>query len=36
MSADPDRALLATSLVFAGAAVVGSAVAIREDLPGRP
>jgi hypothetical protein len=36
MSADPDRALLATSLVFAGAAVVGSAVAIREDLPGQP
>ena len=36
MSADPDRALLATSLAFAGAAVVGSAVAIREDLPGRP
>ena len=36
MSADPDRALLATSLAFAGAAVVGSAVAIREDLPGQP
>jgi hypothetical protein len=30
MSADPDRALLA------GAAVMGSAVAIREDLPGQP
>jgi hypothetical protein len=36
MSADPDRALLATSLAFAGAAVLGSAVAIREDLPGQP
>jgi hypothetical protein len=35
MSADPDRALLATSLAFAGAAVLGSAVAIREDLPGQ-
>jgi hypothetical protein len=34
MSADPDLALLATSLVFAGAAVAGSAVAIREQLPG--
>jgi hypothetical protein len=36
MSADPDRALLATSLAFAGAAVLGSAVAIRENLPGQP
>jgi hypothetical protein len=36
MSADPDRALLAASLAFAGAAVVGSAVAIREELPGQP
>src|SRR5262249_11786478 len=36
MSADPDRALLAASLAFAGAAVLGSAVAIREDLPGLP
>jgi hypothetical protein len=36
MSADPDRALLATSIAFAGAAVVGSAVAIREQLPGQP
>ena len=36
MSADPDRALLAASLAFAGAAVLGSAVAIREDLPGQP
>jgi hypothetical protein len=35
MSADPDRALLAAALTFAGAAVTGSAVAIREDLPGR-
>jgi hypothetical protein len=36
MSADPDRALLAASLTFAGAAVVGSAVAIRDELPGQP
>jgi hypothetical protein len=36
MSADPDRALLATSLAFAAAAVLGSAVEIREDLPGEP
>ena len=36
MSADPDRVLLAASLAFAGAAVVGSAVAIREQLPGQP
>src|SRR5262245_66500377 len=36
MSADPDRALLAASLAFAGAAVLGSAVAICEDLPGQP
>lgn len=36
MSADPDRSLLAASLAFAGAAVVGSAVAIRDELPGQP
>jgi hypothetical protein len=36
MSADRDRAPLATSLAFAGAAVLGSVVAIREDLPGQP
>ncbi len=36
MSAVPDPALLATSLAFAGAAVLGSVVAIREDLPGQP
>lgn len=36
MSADPDRALLAASLAFAGAAVAGSAVAIRDELPGQP
>lgn len=36
MSADPDRTLLAASLAFAGAAVVGSAVAIRDELPGQP
>jgi hypothetical protein len=34
--ADLDNALLGTSLVFAGAAVWGSAVAIRDQLPGRP
>ena len=32
----PDRALLAASLAFAGAAGVGSAVAVREQLPGQP
>jgi hypothetical protein len=36
MSANPDRALLAASLAFASATVVGSAVAIREQLPGQP
>jgi drug/metabolite transporter (DMT)-like permease len=36
MNADPDRALLAASLAFAGAAVVGSAVAIHDELPGQP
>jgi hypothetical protein len=36
MNADPDLVLLATSLAFAGAAVVGSTVAIREQLPGQP
>lgn len=34
--ADPDDALLGASLLFAGAAVWGSAVAIRDQLPGRP
>jgi hypothetical protein len=33
--ANPDRALLSASLAFAGAAVLGSAVAIREQLPGQ-
>ena len=36
MSADPDPALLAAALVFAGAAIAGSAVAIRDGLPGQP
>src|SRR5689334_24891054 len=36
MSADPDPALLAAALAFAGAAIAGSAVAIRDELPGRP
>jgi hypothetical protein len=31
-----DRALLAASLAFAGAAGLGSAVAVREQLPGQP
>jgi hypothetical protein len=34
--ADLDDALLGASLVFAGAAVWGSAVAARDELPGRP
>ena len=34
--ADLDDALLGASLVFAGAAVCGSAVAIRDQLPGQP
>ena len=32
----PDRALLAASVAFAAAAVLGSAVAIRDELPGEP
>ena len=36
MRADPDRALLGASLAFAGAAVLGSVVAIRDQLPGEP
>jgi hypothetical protein len=36
MWADPDRALLGASLAFAGAAVLGSVVAIRDQLPGEP
>jgi hypothetical protein len=36
VSAGPDRALLAASLAFAAAAGLGSAVAIRDELPGRP
>jgi len=34
--ADLDDALLGASLVFAGGAVWGSAVAIGDQLPGRP
>jgi hypothetical protein len=34
--ADLDDALLGASLLFAGAAVWGSAVAVRDQLPGRP
>ena len=36
MSADPDPTLLAAALMFAGAAIVGSAVAIRDEIPGEP
>ncbi len=36
MRANPDRALLGASLAFAGAAVLGSVVAIRDQLPGEP
>jgi hypothetical protein len=32
----PDAALLGASLAFAGATVLGSAVAIRDQLPGQP
>jgi len=36
MRTDPDAALLGASLAFAGAAVLGSVVAIRDQLPGEP
>ncbi|MGN6174322.1 MAG: hypothetical protein ACTHPS_15470 [Streptosporangiaceae bacterium] len=36
MEANTDRALLGASLAFAGTAVLGSAVAIRDQLPGEP
>ena len=36
LMADLDDALLGASLVFTGAAVWGSAVAIRDQLPGQP
>ena len=36
MRSGPDGALLAASLAFAGAAGLGSAVAIRDRLPGQP
>ena len=36
MRADPDRVLLGASLAFAGAGVLGSVVAIRDQLPGEP
>jgi hypothetical protein len=36
MKNDPDRALLFASLAFAAAAGAGSAVAIRDRLPGQP
>ena len=36
MRSGPDSALLAASLAFAGAAGLGSAVAVRDQLPGQP
>jgi hypothetical protein len=36
MRADPDGVLLGASLAFAGASVLGSVVAIRDQLPGEP
>ena len=36
MGRGPDRALLAAAIAFAGAAGLGSAVAIRDQLPGEP
>lgn len=36
MNENRDRLLLGASLAFAGATVVGSAVAIRDQLPGQP
>ena len=36
MRSGPDGALLAAALAFAGAAGVGSAVAVRKQLPGQP
>jgi hypothetical protein len=36
MRADPEWALLGASLAFAGAAVLGSVVAVRGQLPGEP
>ena len=36
MRADPDGVLLGASFAFAGASVLGSVVAIRDQLPGEP
>jgi F0F1-type ATP synthase membrane subunit c/vacuolar-type H+-ATPase subunit K len=36
MGADPDGVLLGASLAFAGASMLGSVVAIRDQLPGEP
>jgi hypothetical protein len=36
VEANTDRALLGASLAFAGATLLGSAVAIRDQLPGEP
>ena len=36
MRADPDRVLLSATLAFAGAAVLGSVVAIRDQRFGEP
>jgi hypothetical protein len=36
MRADPDGGLLGASLAFAGPVVLGSVVAVRDQLPGEP
>jgi hypothetical protein len=36
VGANPDGALLSASVAFAGATMLGSAVAIRDQLPGQP
>ncbi len=36
MRAGPDGVLLGASLAFAGASVLGSVVAVRDELPGEP
>ena len=36
MRADPDRVLLGAALAFAGATILGSVVAVRDQLPGEP
>jgi len=36
MRTDPDRVLLGAALAFAGATILGSVVAVRDQLPGQP